>query len=56
VIAFAPEEEQVYDSFAAAIGFPMAVILPMIAILSSPGNGVSARGSPPSRSLRTVAG
>jgi ABC-type transport system involved in multi-copper enzyme maturation permease subunit len=37
VIAFAPEEEQVYDSFAAAIGFPMAVILPMIAILSVTG-------------------
>ena len=37
VIVFAPEDEQVYDSFAAAIGFPMAVILPMIAILSVTG-------------------
>jgi ABC-2 type transport system permease protein len=34
VIAFAPESEQTYDSFGAAIGFPMVVILPMIAILS----------------------
>ena len=34
VLLFAPEQELVYDSFAAAIGFPMAVILPMIAILS----------------------
>jgi ABC-2 type transport system permease protein len=34
VIVFAPESEQTYDSFGAAIGFPMVVILPMIAILS----------------------
>ena len=34
VIAFAPAEEQTYNQFAAAIGFPMAVILPMIAVLS----------------------
>lgn len=34
VILFASAEEQTYSSFAAAIGFPMAVILPMIAILS----------------------
>lgn len=34
VIAFAPDEELTYSSFATAIGFPMAVILPIIAILS----------------------
>jgi ABC-type transport system involved in multi-copper enzyme maturation permease subunit len=34
VLLFAPEEQIIYDNFAAAIGFPMAVILPMIAILS----------------------
>lgn len=34
VILFAPEDELTYNSFAAAIGFPMTVILPMIAILS----------------------
>ena len=33
-IAFAPEADQDYEAFASAIGFPMAVILPMIAILS----------------------
>ena len=33
-ILFAPDSELTYDSFAAAIGFPMAVILPMIAVLS----------------------
>ena len=33
-IAFAPEQAQTYGSFAAAIGFPMAVVLPMVAILS----------------------
>ena len=33
-IIFAPEDELTYESFAAAIGFPMAVVLPMIAILS----------------------
>jgi ABC-2 type transport system permease protein len=33
-IVFAPEDELTYEAFAAAIGFPMAVILPMIAILS----------------------
>ena len=33
-IAFAPEEAQTYGSFAAAIGVPMAVVLPMVAILS----------------------
>jgi ABC-2 type transport system permease protein len=34
VIVFAPDEELKYSSFATAIGFPMAVILPIIAILS----------------------
>jgi ABC-2 type transport system permease protein len=34
VIAFAPDEALVYSTFATAIGFPMAVILPMVAILS----------------------
>jgi ABC-2 type transport system permease protein len=34
VIAFAPEEAQTFDTFATAIGFPTAVLLPMIAILS----------------------
>ena len=33
VILLAPDSELTYDTFAAAIGFPMAVILPMIAIL-----------------------
>ncbi len=34
VILWAPDSELTYDTFAAAIGFPMAVILPIIAILS----------------------
>jgi hypothetical protein len=34
VILFAPDSELTYGSFGAAIGFPMAVILPMVAILS----------------------
>ncbi len=34
VIVFAPESELTFETFATAIGFPMAVILPMIAILS----------------------
>src|SRR3954453_13684328 len=34
VILFAPDSELTYSTFAAAIGFPMAGILPMIAILS----------------------
>ena len=33
-ILFAPDDAITYDSFGAAIGVPMAVILPMIAILS----------------------
>ena len=34
VILWAPDSELTYDTFAAAIGFPMSVILPIIAILS----------------------
>jgi ABC-2 type transport system permease protein len=34
VILFAPDGEQTYETFATAVGFPMAVILPMIAILA----------------------
>ena len=34
VIVFAPERAVTYESFATAIGFPMSVILPMIAILA----------------------
>ncbi len=34
VILFAPDSELDYETFATAIGFPMAVVLPMIAILS----------------------
>jgi ABC-2 type transport system permease protein len=34
VILWAPNDELTYDTFAAAIGFPMSVILPMVAILS----------------------
>ena len=34
VILWAPDDELTYSTFATAIGFPMAVILPMIAILS----------------------
>ena len=33
VLVFAPDSEIAYENFAAAIGFPMSVILPMIAIL-----------------------
>jgi hypothetical protein len=33
-VLFAPHDELSYDSFAAAIGVPMTIILPMIAILS----------------------
>jgi ABC-2 type transport system permease protein len=33
VIIFAPDDEVTYESFATAIGFPMSVILPVIAIL-----------------------
>ncbi|MCW2840820.1 MAG: transporter permease [Aeromicrobium sp.] len=34
VLLWAPDDEQVYSSFAAAIGIPMTVILPIIAVLS----------------------
>lgn len=37
VILFAPNGELTYDTFSAAIGFPMTVILPMVAILSVTG-------------------
>jgi ABC-2 type transport system permease protein len=37
VIVFAPDSEITYNSFAAAIGVPMTIILPMIAILSVTG-------------------
>lgn len=33
-ILFAPEDQLTYEAFATAVGFPMAVILPMVAILS----------------------
>ncbi len=34
VIAFAPDSAMTYDSFGAAVGAPMAILLPVIAILS----------------------
>lgn len=34
VIAFAPEETRTYGSFSAAVGMPIAILLPMVAILS----------------------
>ena len=34
VVLWAPAEEQTYGSFAAAIGIPMSIVLPMIAVLS----------------------
>lgn len=34
VILFAPDSAVTYETFAAAIGFPMAIVLPIIAILS----------------------
>jgi ABC-2 type transport system permease protein len=37
VLLFAPADELTYDTFAGAIGFPMAVILPMVAVLSVTG-------------------
>ena len=37
VLLWAPRDELSYDTFAAAIGFPMSVILPIIAILSVTG-------------------
>ena len=37
VVAFAPEEQLTYGSFGAAVGVPMAVILPILAMLSVTG-------------------
>jgi ABC-type transport system involved in multi-copper enzyme maturation permease subunit len=37
VIVFAPDDDLTYNSFAAAIGIPMTVILPIVAILSVTG-------------------
>jgi hypothetical protein len=37
VILFAPSDEVTYNTFAAAIGFPMAVVLPIVALLSVTG-------------------
>lgn len=37
VVAFAPDEELTYGSFGAAVGVPMAVILPILAALSVTG-------------------
>lgn len=34
VILWAPDDELTYETFSTAIGFPMAIVLPMIAILS----------------------
>ncbi|WP_110181778.1 ABC transporter permease subunit [Nocardioides solisilvae] len=34
VVAFAPEESQTFEQFSAAIGMPIAILLPMVAILS----------------------
>ncbi|GCD90427.1 ABC transporter permease subunit [Nocardioides sp. LS1] len=34
VLLWAPRDELTYDTFAGAIGFPMAVILPMVAVLA----------------------
>jgi hypothetical protein len=36
-VLYAPEEELTHNTFAAAIGFPMTIVLPMIAILSITG-------------------
>ncbi|WP_230084070.1 ABC transporter permease subunit [Nocardioides marmotae] len=53
-IVFAPDSAITYESFASAIGFPMAVILPIIAILSVTGewsqrNGLTTFTLVPSR-------
>lgn len=34
IIVFAPDEEIAYGSFGAAVGMPMAIVLPMVAILA----------------------
>ena len=36
-LLFAPSDQLTYDTFAAAVGFPMVIILPMVAILSVTG-------------------
>jgi ABC-2 type transport system permease protein len=43
-ILFAPDADLTYFAFAKAIGLPMTVILPMIAILSIAGSGANAPG------------
>ena len=42
VLLFGSEAGLTYSSFAAAIGFPMAVVLPIIASSRSPASGASA--------------
>jgi ABC-type transport system involved in multi-copper enzyme maturation permease subunit len=37
IVLFAPEQELTYYTFAKAVGFPMTVVLPMIAVLSITG-------------------
>ena len=37
VILFAPDDQIVYDNFGAAIGIPMTLLLPVMAILAIPG-------------------
>ncbi len=44
VILFAPDSELTYETFATAIGFPMAVVLPVIAILSVTGEWTQRSG------------
>ena len=34
IIVFAPDDQQTYDNFAAAVGIPMTIILPIIGILA----------------------
>ena len=34
IIVFAPDDQQTYDNFAAAVGIPMTVILPIIGLLA----------------------
>ncbi|MGA8255232.1 MAG: ABC transporter permease [Nocardioides sp.] len=34
ILAFVPDSDITYEAFASAVGFPMAIILPMLAILS----------------------
>ncbi len=51
-ILFAPDDQLTQDSFSAAIGVPMTVILPMVAILAVTSEWTNAADSPPSRSYR----